>query len=287
MVFIIYWKELWVAVFLIVSTGAAAQDVTGVYYDRGNSPEGGVSYYVLPDGTFAATYFGGIMTGTWKQEKDVILFKNKIEPKYVLYGRNNLQLKDTIQIRFSIKENDGVAVGFTKADVIPIKQVFNTNANCFGYPYILKILTPVQDLFAANIPYKNVASEIELPVYHFSNLGEYNDFLLFNLRDEYTTPINFSASVENELLYFEGASKGLEKGSLDAMNNEDVLFLDRYINNKLLPDNLTPESEFFPYEAVPTTLGQKPFTKLVAFMLDSSAVLVQSGSLFTATCDDE
>tara|TARA_R100000935_G_scaffold8302_2_gene17325 strand:+ start:7874 stop:8527 length:654 start_codon:yes stop_codon:yes gene_type:complete len=204
--------------FFTLITSLCAQEVSGVYYVRGNSPEGGTNYVLFPDNTFVVGYFGGMITGTWKKDGDLISFKNRVEPKFVLYGRTSTIVKDTVNVRFNVRENQGVAVGFTKQEPTYLKYVFNKNANCFSYPYIHKQTEKVTNIYVATIPYNSASKTSASAVFHFQNPENFNEFILINLPDEYTEDINFSARIENDLLYFDTNVKGSTKRPLESLS---------------------------------------------------------------------
>jgi len=208
----------------ILTISLNAQEISGVYHVKGNSPEGGTNYVLFPDNTFVVGYFGGIITGIWKKEGDLIFFENRVAPKFVLYGRKSSILKDTVNVRYNVRENQSVAVGFTKQESIQMKYVFNESANCFSYPYIHRQTEKITDFYVANVP-NNSSSEILVSsAFHFENLENYNEFILINLPDEYTTAINFSARIEKDLLYFDSNANGITKRPLDSLSEEDSFY---------------------------------------------------------------
>ncbi len=272
--------------FFMITTTFYAQDVTGVYHVKGNSPEGGTNYVLFPDNTFVVGYFGGMITGTWKKEGNSISFKNRVEPKFVLYGRTIPNAKDTIQIRFNVQESQGVAVGFTNEEQLLLQHIFNENPYCFNYPYIHKQTKNLTDLYITNIPY-NSASEVNVAnVFNFENLERYNEFILINLQDEYTSDINFSARIENELLYFDTNLIGSTKLPLESLSEEDAFYLKAYAQNSILPAKLNYGNEFFPYVEQPTAQQTTAFTRIEATILNSVKIELLKKSLFYTSCED-
>lgn len=278
--------QLLFLVCVTVVTSVKAQDISGVYHIKGNSPEGGTNYVLFPDNTFVVSYFGGMITGTWKKDGNTISFENRVEPKFVLYGRTISNIKDTLQVRFNVRESQGVAVGFAEEEQLQLKHVFNENPNCFSYPYIHKQTENITDFYVTNIPY-NSASEVNASkAFHFENLDGYNEFILINLPDEYTSEINFSARIENELLYFNNSLKGSTKRPVEDLSEEDAFYLKNYTQNSILPVSLNYGDEFFPYMEQPTEEDLTPFTRIEATILNTLKVELQKGSLFYTACED-
>lgn len=271
----------------ILATSLNAQeDISGSYHVRGNSPEGGANYVLFPDNTFVVGYFGGMITGTWQKDGAHVFFKNRAEPKFVLYGRMVPMLKDTVQIRFNVRENQGVAVGLNKTEPVLVKSVFNENANCFSYPYMYKQTAVIQDIYAITIPYKSADKFLITEGFHFKNNEKQNDFIVVNLPSEYTTASSFSAKIENGLLYFGSSSNGVKKRPLDSLSEEDALYLKNYTQNSLVPSTLNYGDEFFPYLEQPTEQDLTPFIRIEATFLNALNVELLEGSFFHTTCKD-
>lgn len=263
-----------------------AQDVEGVYHVKGNSPEGGTNYVIFPDNTFVVGYFGGMITGTWEKEGNTVAFKSRVEPKFALYGRNLSTLQDTVQIRFNVRESQGVAVGFSEMSVLPLQYVFNKNPNCFSYPYIHTQTKKITDCYVANIPYNSVAQTTVPQALHFEGLDIYNEFILINLPNEYTKSITFSARIEQDLLYFDTSANGSKKRSLESLSEEDMFYLKNYTQNSILGATLTYGDEFFPYTENPTEKDLTPFIRIDASLLGLTKVEIVEDSFFTAICDE-
>ena len=272
--------------FFTLITSLCAQEVSGVYHVRGNSPEGGTNYVLFPDNTFVVGYFGGMITGTWKKDGDLISFKNRVEPKFVLYGRTSTIVKDTVNVRFNVLENQGVAVGFTKQEPTYLKYVFNKNANCFSYPYIHKQTEKVTNIYVATIPYNSASKTSASAVFHFQNPENFNEFILINLPDEYTEDINFSARIENDLLYFDTNLEGSTKRSLESLSEEDSFYLKNYTQNSILPAMLEYGNEFFPYVEQPTAQDLVPFNRIEPTILKYLKIELVKGSFFYTTCEE-
>tara|TARA_A100000171_G_C2139337_1_gene153397 strand:- start:76 stop:933 length:858 start_codon:yes stop_codon:yes gene_type:complete len=272
--------------FFTLITSLCAQEVSGVYHVRGNSPEGGTNYVLFPDNTFVVGYFGGMITGTWKKNGDLISFKNRVEPQFVLYGRRSTIVKDTVNVRFNVRENQGVAVGFTRQEPAYLKYVFNKNANCFSYPYIHKQTEKVTDLYVATIPYNSACKTSASAVFHFQNPENFNEFILINLPDEYTEDINFSARIENDLLYFDTNLEGSTKRPLESLSEEDSFYLKNYTQNSILPAMLEYGHEFFPYVEDPTVQYLIPFNRIEPTILKYLKIELVKGSFFYTTCEE-
>ena len=227
-----------------------------------------------------------MITGTWKKDGDLISFKNRVEPKFVLYGRTSTIVKDTVNVRFNVRENQGVAVGFTKQEPTYLKYVFNKNANCFSYPYIHKQTEKVTNLYVATIPYNSASKTSASAVFHFQNPENFNEFILINLPDEYTEDINFSARIENDLLYFDTNVKGSTKRPLESLSEEDSFYLKNYTQNSILPAMLEYGHEFFPYVEQPTAQDLAPFNRIEPTILKYLKIELVKGSFFYTTCEE-
>src|SRR5690606_39325255 len=126
--------------FLVLFSTVMAQnntDITGVY-TLGSAPEGSSLLWVLENGKYAVTYFGGFHIGIWKKKDKIFEFNPAVkEDKFELYGRKNKHLKDQSRIFFSGFEDTDVFVSFTnEGEPLKMKRVFNEDANCFRFPYI-------------------------------------------------------------------------------------------------------------------------------------------------------
>ena len=89
---------------------AQNDSIAGSYYQSSGNPEGGTSFIVSPNNHFVVAYFGGVQKGTWKLlENDTYEFIYHSEPKFVLYGRQNPQLKDSVAISFAVDRSRGIA----------------------------------------------------------------------------------------------------------------------------------------------------------------------------------
>lgn len=191
--------------FLVLSSTLMAQnnmDITGVY-TLGSSPEGSSLLWVLENGKYAITYFGGVQVGSWKKKDNTFEFKPAVkENKFELYGRKNKDLKNNSRVFFSGFEDTNVFVGFAnEGEPLKMKRVFNEDANCFGFPYIHTL-----DKAPGIVSFMYEHNGKESVVYTFKNQQGYNDFAV----------LNYVRSAQSEEMSFTAAYK---ENSLQILNN--------------------------------------------------------------------
>lgn len=191
--------------FLVLFSTLMAQnntDIAGVY-TLGSSPEGSSLLWVLENGKYAITYFGGVQVGSWKKKDNTFEFKPAVrENKFELYGRKNKKLKGQSRIFFSGFEDTDVFVGFTnEGEALKMKRVFNEDANCFGFPYIHTL-----DKTPGIVSFMYVHNGKESVVYTFKSQQKYNDFVV----------LNYVRSVQSEETAFTAVYK---ENSLQILNN--------------------------------------------------------------------
>ena len=264
--------------------------ITGSYYQSSGNPEGGTTTIVLPNNTFVVGYFGGMRKGTWKLIKnDAYKFTYHVEPKFVLYGRHNSKLKDSVAISMSIDGNKGVSVRFNGSSSDAFTPVFNKGANCFDYPYIYKQKEKLNSLEAFAPDYSNYLEGKlgDLPgFYSFKIEEDYNEFILAGLSEEYSEAGSFKATYKNGILSL-GADTDLKKsGQYEDLDEETLSFIKSHIEIDILPKLLEYGNEFFPHYENPMATDLIPFTRLESQLNSSKAINIEATSLFIATCED-
>ncbi|WP_131248875.1 hypothetical protein [Aquimarina atlantica] len=208
------------------------ENIAGLYALGSHSPEGGSHLFVLENGKFVITYFGGAQVGSWRVDRDqTFLFtpdtkKNEFE----LYGRYNKKIQDSLKIFFTGFEESRSFVSLKKSkdDHYIMKQVFNDDANCFGYPYVgtFKKDSDVISFMAIN-------EGMNTAIYDF-NIKGFNDFIAcFFTRENEAYP--FYATLKDNKLYID-ENEYSEKRPLPT-EGEDIEFI-RAIANKNTSENM-------------------------------------------------
>lgn len=220
-----------ILVFLIIcmmNKGMAQnkEDIVGLYSLGSHSPEGGNHLFVLENGKFVITYFGGVQVGQWHIDRDhTFLFTpNTKKNEYELYGRYNGKIKDSLKISFmGFEESQSfLSLKKSKDDQYIMKQVFNNGANCFSYPYV--------ETFKKNtdmISFMTIKEEMNTAIFDF-NIKGFNDFIAcFFTKENEAYP--FSAILKENKLYLD-ENEYSEKHPLPT-EGEDIEFI-RAIANK-------------------------------------------------------
>jgi len=230
--------------FLVLFSTLMAQnntEITGVY-TLGSAPEGSSLLWVLKNGKYAITYFGGIQVGSWKKKDKTFEFNPDVkENKFELYGRKNKNLKEQSRIFFSGFEDTDVFVGFTnEGEALKMKRVFNEDANCFGFPYI-HTLDKTPGIVSFMYEHDGKASV----VYTFKNPLACNDFAVLNyVRSAQSEEMSFTAVYEKNSLQilnnYGGENDSYDKNPLPE-EGEDIEFL-MEITNK---DITSPETMYY------------------------------------------
>lgn len=224
-------KNRLLLIIIIMSNIANAQivpDIMGLYNLRLSSPEGGSHLFVLENGNYAITYFGGIQTGNWKFTKDNI-FKftpNSKESKFELFGRHNKGLNGSTKIFFGGFENSEtfIQIRTAKEEENTLQRVFNLGANCFFHPYVYTFKTIANSISFMSIQYDYTNSSIIT----IENPDEYNDFIANFIKVDNYEAQPFFAKFKDNKLYFE-EDNATERSPLDEVD-EDLEFIRKFID---------------------------------------------------------
>lgn len=230
--------------FLVLFSTLMAQNntnITGVY-TLGSAPEGSSLLWVLENGKYAITYFGGVQVGSWKKKDQKFEFNPAVkEDKFELYGRKSKHLEVKSRIFFSGFEDTDVFVGFTNLrEPLKMKRVFNEDANCFGFPYVHTL-----DKIPGIISFMYAVNGKESVVYTFENPLGYNDFAVLNyVRSTQSEEMSFTAVYKDNRLQilnnYSGDNDSYEKKPLP-QEGEDIDFLTE-ITSK---DMTSPETIYY------------------------------------------
>jgi hypothetical protein len=207
-------------------------DIAGLYNLGFSSPEGGSHLFVLENGDYAITYFGGIQTGKWESIKENhFKFTPHIkENTFEIFGRHNKDLQGETKIFFNGFENSEtfIQLKVEKDEQNIMQRVFNLDANCFSYPYIhtYKSIANSISFMAINNQYNDTNPSIIT----FENPNGYNDFIVNFIEVNYYEAQPFIAKFEeDELIFNENNAKG--RISLSEVA-EDVEFIKKMIEKE-------------------------------------------------------
>ncbi|RXG15231.1 hypothetical protein DSM03_102535 [Leeuwenhoekiella aestuarii] len=244
-----------------------AENSAGIYHQRGNSPEGGTNYILFPDQQFVIAFFGGMLKGMWQQQGDQINFKTTAVPHYSCYGRYVAGLKGT-QIRFKINEPNQTLVAWNTlaGEMTP---VFNKEANCFMPPYILDLDQEVKKIYLL----QNSAYLPETPMYEFTNDQNFNEFLIINLKPDYTEVKEFSLTMN---------TLG-KKHPWSSLSEEDLYYFKKYLNTIQFPTRLDPENPIYPKTE---SHNSDSYVQLKAENYPKPEFRIRSKPYFHFSCDD-
>ena len=128
-------------------------------------------------------------------------------------------------------------------------------------------------------------------VFTFEIPEKYNDFLVVNLPEQYTTKNTFMVNYINGGLCFSLDDKPTKKRPLETLSEEDLSLFKKTASLQLLPDILNYGNELFPYvdlnrADVKDLIQSFYFIKpLEIISVKENAIKVTSKSLFTAKCN--
>jgi hypothetical protein len=225
-------KLLLIIIFMTNITNAQNSDkIIGLYNLGASSPEGGSHLFVLDNGKYAITYFGGIQIGTWKiTPKNTYKFiPNHTESRFELFGRHNKDLKNHTKISFNGFENSQTFIQLRneKKEAFTMQQVFNLDANCFSFPYVHTFKTIANNI---SLMFKNYEEDAS-PIISFKNPEGYNDFVATFTQVDYYEARPFFAKFKDDKLYFNDDDYSSRK-PLDN-DGEDVQFIKNFIDKEV------------------------------------------------------
>ncbi len=218
-----------------------AQNTTGIsgLYNLGSSsPEGGSHLFVLGDGHYAITYFGGFQFGTWVNTKEnVYKFSPDLRASnFELFGRYNKALKGKTKVSFSGFENGETFVQLrtSEEEAYTMRRVFNTGANCFSPPYVYTFNTIANaiSMFAFQFEEHDTTAEI----ISFENPEGYNDFVANFVETSHDEAQPLIAIFKDDKLLIE-EHKPMERIPLEEVG-EDIEFIKRLIDQEQNRDTL-------------------------------------------------
>lgn len=225
-------NKILVILLILISNMANAQNNTriiGLYSLGSSSPEGGSHLFVLENGKYAITYFGGIQVGHWEfVNNEVCKFSPNVkEQEFELFGRHNKDLNDSVKVFFiGFEESQTfIHVGTAKGSALVMKRVFNADANCFSFPYTHVFKADGKRVSLMSKEYNQKSK----PVVTFENPEGYNDFVAYFFHhDNSVRP--FLAKFNSDTLYFEDGVSS-QKSPLDE-EDEDIGFIKDFVNKE-------------------------------------------------------
>ncbi len=195
-------------IIIFMSNLAYAQNspnIMGLYNLGSSSPEGGSHLFVLENGDYAITYFGGVQTGKWKNIQGNIyeFTPNLNESTFELSGRHNKDLKDNTKIFFSSFENSETFIQLRTApeEEYTMQRVFNIGANCFSYPYVNTFKTTANSVSFMSIQYGD--DDTNRSIITIKNPEGYNDFVVNFIEVDSYEAEPFLVTFKDGKLYFE------------------------------------------------------------------------------------
>ena len=266
-------------------------DIIGVYSQPHSNPEGGETLIVFPDNTYVIVYFGGFQKGKWILKSEKIQLEKITEPVFALYGRKQESLKHQTRINFHVDSDNEALVSLNSKTIKNLRPVFNTNANCFDYPYQITLKNNLNHLQAAQLvdvdTYDINQKEINTTLYDFKNLEGFNDYILVNLPYEYITASTIEATYRKEVLYFDYGLGEMRKSPLESIDAEELESIKNFIGQNILSDILKYGDELFPFVENPTVENSIPFQRIDAFQVSLEYISIEKKSWFTANCNED
>ncbi|MEE9363814.1 MAG: hypothetical protein V3U92_14530 [Cellulophaga sp.] len=182
-------------------------DIMGLYNLGSSSPAGGSHLFVLENGNYAITYFGGVQNGKWKNTQGNIyeFTPNLNESTFELSGRYNKDLKNKTKIFFNSFENSETFIQLRTApeEKYTMQRVFNKGANCFSYPYVNTFKTTANSVSFMSIQHND--DDTNPSIITIKNQEGYNDFIVnFIEVDSYEAEPFLVTFKENKLYFKDG-----------------------------------------------------------------------------------
>lgn len=241
-----------------------------------NSPEGGTTLSVHPEGRFALAFFGGMLKGTYEILGNTVFFTTEAYPEIALYGRNLASLKDSSQVNFRAERGVYVKLDPDKKDM---KPVFNADANCFAFPYVYATDKPLKKI---QVAVKEIGNANSYTLFSFDVPSGYNDVMLVKLKDHFLDSHTLNMEIRDGQLYYNGNEVPLEKKPL---SDEDKGYLENFLNMDLFPDTLIPTDELFPKENRPKHHNpDEPYHAISPSIATGQKAVIASAPFFIAKC---
>jgi hypothetical protein len=141
----------------------------------------GISLFA--DGTYLLYGYATAVFGTYKIEKDRLLFTADGQDLFEVFASRNPSIGDSTRIDF--KGFDRGSRTFVELDGFGFKPVFNENANCFGAPFVHQQAGVMNSFTLAAIPSElNQGNARGNTAWKYENVDGYNDFIFVYNRAE-------------------------------------------------------------------------------------------------------
>lgn len=232
---------------LILTKTAFTQNTNQNMYKKYAGKYGGNSGICLfDDGKFLMFGYATAVFGSYKIEKNRLLFSPDKFELFQLFANYNKNLGNSTRINFKGFEREGGT--FIQFDNEKAQKVFNDGANCFDFPFVYKRTKKTTGIalfsIMENLPWYN--GKIN-NAWHFNIENDYNDFILvYNApKRQYEDFIGMIVSnPKGKILKLSnyGGDKGYlkpnEDNDDDARMQEMVKWKDQYYQSKDVDENM-------------------------------------------------
>ncbi|MCX2454191.1 preprotein translocase subunit SecD [Pedobacter sp. PLR] len=163
---------------LLLNSASAQHQTKDVRYKKYAGHYGNTSGISLfEDGTYLLYGYATGVFGTYKFEKDYLLFYPDQQELFEVFAHQNPALRDSTRINFLGFERGGKT--FAKFDQDSLRKVFNDDVNCLNAPFVYQKAGQTKNIILSRLPEEaakpNVAIESSR---HYHNASGYNDFIL-------------------------------------------------------------------------------------------------------------
>lgn len=150
---------------------------------------------LFADGTYLLYGYATAIFGSYRIEKDRLLFTADYQDLFEVFGSRNPGIGDSTRINF-IGFDKGNRT-FIRFDGYDFRPVFNDNANCFGSPFVHQESGVMTKFMLAATPSElNQGNARGNTAWNYENSKTYNDFIfVYNRADRASE--DFVAIIEN------------------------------------------------------------------------------------------
>jgi len=281
-------------VFNAIAKGVPERDLVGAYEQM----------VIFEGGVWSLNGLGTVLRGTWSLDGDLVTFETEKEQLFHVYGRKLREPEFPYRIRFGGFRDREVWVNINpkqgskkKKSAINLYQENNTSHTTQGRStYVQK--RPITRLLLAQKE-DAVPLEPEHTTYLYSDLGGYNDFLIYMPPPIMVNSQSFKARfVDDTLVAVEGGMLGEaepiqrrplpDKLSLETMEHlaNNGLFPKRllYVDSVIEYGKTLLSQKLYPYIDKPTVDNTQDYVKLTA-EIDLERIREKKGYLISAKCD--
>jgi len=131
---------------------------------------------LFEDGTYLLYGYATLVFGTYRFEKDQLLFSADHQELFEVFGHHNPSLAKNTRINFVGFERGSRT--FAQLENDSIRPVFNEDANCFSSPFVYLNTGKMQQFRLSTIPPEFSRSKISINTsWTYINQAGYNDFI--------------------------------------------------------------------------------------------------------------